>query len=600
MRPTIDLRIMALLLLLTVWSGRHLCAQSVSQEQRTDMSSVSPKHEVRAVWLTTIKNLDWPHTYAKSQQTIAKQQEELRAILDSLKRANVNTILFQTRIRGTVVYPSAYEPWDACLTGTQGRTPNYDVLQFAIEECHKRGMEIHAWLVSIPVGKWNSAGCKKLRAKYPKAIKNIKGEGYMNPERPETADHIAKICAEITENYDIDGIHLDYIRYPETWKVNISKNKARAHITEIVRKASNNVKALKPWVKMSCAPIGKYSDLDRYKSYGWNAYNKGCQDAQLWLKEGYMDMLFPMIYFDGRHYYPFIMDWKENDHGRIVAAGLGTYMLSPEERDWNLTAVERQINVARTIGLGYAHFRSRFFTDNTKGIYEHTINDLNRYPALVPAMTWEKSTRPETPRSLVVRRLKGGDELTWNEAGEINKPDTSNGLYRNNTFEKHNGDYLTYNVYASESYPIDINDPRLLIATRLMKPMLSIPGVKNTNMYYAITATDRYGNESMPITTEPAPLTSTAKSTLPNDGKTLHVSAKDETRTPFINTTYSTFDASYAIIETLQGVIIATKTYNGTSIDISDIADGVYVVKSLGRKGIVHRLGHFIIKRETE
>ena len=119
-------------------------------------SSESPKREVRAVWLTTIGGLDWPKKYANgSASSIGKQKQEFTEILDKLQKAGVNTVLLQTRIRGTVIYPSALEPWDGCLSGTPGISPGYDALAFCVEECHKRGMEIHAWVVTIPVGKWN-------------------------------------------------------------------------------------------------------------------------------------------------------------------------------------------------------------------------------------------------------------------------------------------------------------------------------------------------------------------------------------------------------------------------------------------------------------
>ena len=127
----------------------------------------SPKQEMRAVWLTTIGGIDWPHSYAQSAQSIEVQKNELRRILDQLQRVHINTILIQTRVRGTVIYPSAIEPWDGCLSGVPGRSPGYDALQFAIDECHRRGMECHAWVVTIPVGKWNTLGCRRLRAQYP-------------------------------------------------------------------------------------------------------------------------------------------------------------------------------------------------------------------------------------------------------------------------------------------------------------------------------------------------------------------------------------------------------------------------------------------------
>ena len=197
----------------------------------------SPKYEVRAVWLTTIGGIDWPHSYNGPVQ-----QQELQQILDKLKKAGINTVLIQTRVRGTTIYPSSIEPWDGCITGKPGTAPKYDPLQFCIDECHKRGMECHAWVVTIPVGKWNKQGCQQLRKKYPKLIKRIGEDGYMDPEQPQTGDYLANICSEIVKQYDVDGIHLDYIRYPETWKIKVSRPQGRAYITDIVRKINKVVK----------------------------------------------------------------------------------------------------------------------------------------------------------------------------------------------------------------------------------------------------------------------------------------------------------------------------------------------------------------------
>ena len=238
-------------------------------------SAQAPKHEVRAVWLTTLQGLDWPRTFQPEQQ-----KRDLIRILDQYQQANINTVLLQTRVRGTTIYPSAIEPWDPCFTNTPGKSPGYDPLQFCINECHKRGMECHAWIVTIPIGKANGYGCKQLRQKYPRRIIKIGEEYYMNPELSETGDYIADICREVTRRYDIDGIHLDYIRYPETWKFKYSREQGRQNITSIVRKIYRAVKGEKPWVKLSCSPIGKYDDLSRFRSNGWNAYSAVCQDAQ--------------------------------------------------------------------------------------------------------------------------------------------------------------------------------------------------------------------------------------------------------------------------------------------------------------------------------
>ncbi|MEE1288294.1 MAG: family 10 glycosylhydrolase, partial [Bacteroidaceae bacterium] len=167
-----------------------------------------PKHEVRAVWLTTIMGLDWPKTRAVSEESRKKQQEELCNILDRLQEDGINTVYLQTRTRGAVIYPSAIEPWDGALTGKYDKHPGYDPLAFAIEECHKRGMECHAWLVTIPAFKIPDAkalGKKSLYYTHPKLLYKKNGSYYMDPSMQGTADYLERLCREIVSRYDIDG-----------------------------------------------------------------------------------------------------------------------------------------------------------------------------------------------------------------------------------------------------------------------------------------------------------------------------------------------------------------------------------------------------------
>lgn len=334
------------------------------------ITKAADKEPIRAVWLTTIGGIDWPHTYSTSISSQERQKRELTDMLDRLRRVGINTILLQTRVRGTVIYPSDYEPWDACLSGKPGRSPGYDPLQFAITEAHKRGMELHAWVVTIPVGKWNNYGCKQLRQKMPTAMKKIGDEGYMNPEAYQTADYLADICAEIASRYDVDGIHLDYIRYPETWKQRVNRMEARDNITNIVRRIYGRVKAINPQIKVSCSPIGKYTNLTRYNSNGWDALNRVHQDAQGWLRMGIMDQLYPMMYFKGNNFYPFAINWKENSYGKDIVPGLGIYFLDPREGNWKLDDIKRQLYFLRSEGMGFCLFRAKYLLDNTKGIYD--------------------------------------------------------------------------------------------------------------------------------------------------------------------------------------------------------------------------------------
>lgn len=534
--------------------------------------AAQPKYEVRAVWLTTIGGIDWPHSYAGSARSIERQKDELRDILDRLQRANINTVLLQTRIRATTIYPSAYEPWDGCLSGKPGKSPGYDALKFAIDECHRRGMELHAWIVAIPVGKWNGAGCVRLRKRHPGLVRKIGDEGYLDPEKPQTAEYLADLCAEITGNYDIDGIHLDYIRYHETWPMKVSRRQGRTNITNIVRAISRRVKSIKPWVKMSCSPIGKYKDLSRFSSYGWNAYERVCQDAQAWLRDGLMDELFPMMYFRGNQFYPFALDWNEHSYGRIVAPGLGIYFMSPGEKDWPLSDITREMLTLRHYGMGHAFFRSKFFTDNVKGIYDFTAQSFNQYPALIPPMTWQSSARPSAPSGLSRRTQEDNVELlSWTPADK----DTTR---------------IMYNVYSSREYPVNTDDARNLTVVRLRKSSLIIP--HDPTRHYAVTATDRYGNESTPLqerhTNPDTPETRITDRLLKCDGKTLSLPEKG-----------SVLDAAFVTIETLQGHIVATRLYNGTVADVSSLPEGMYVLRSLGRKGVTHRLGYFVIRRRN-
>lgn len=529
-----------------------------------------PKHEVRAVWLTTIGGLDWPHSYAASGRSIEKQKQELRQILDRLQAIGINTVLLQTRIRATTIYPSAFEPWDGCLSGNPGKSPGYDALQFAIDECHKRGMELHAWVVTIPIGKWNATGCQRLRKRMPKAVVKIGDEGYMNPEKEQTATYLADFCAEIVRNYDVDGIHLDYIRYPETWKMKVSKSVGRGYITNIVKAISLRVKALKPWVKMSCSPVGKFDDLARYSSHGWNAYSIVCQDAQGWLRTGLMDALFPMMYFRGNQFFPFAIDWQENSYGRIVAPGLGIYFLSPKEKNWSLDEITRELEVLHRSGMGHTYFRSKFLTDNVKGIYDFAKNTICRYPSIVPPMTWERNTKPKKPSSIGRQAYMGNtDLLSWNAVG-------------NDTI------MISYNVYSSRTYPVDTDDARNIMMVRRRSNHIVIP--RDSARFYAVTAVDRYGNESGAVQEKVAytdyadvPITD---SFLSCDGASLQLPSKGET-----------LDADYVLIETLMGQTLNVQPYAGSTLDVSSLSDGVYVLRSLGKKGRNHRLGYFRVRR---
>ena len=553
----------------------HLAVASYSQSFYA--VNPNPKYEVRAVWLTTIGGIDWPHSYAQSERSAEKQKEELRAILDRLQKANINTVLLQTRIRATTIYPSQYEPWDGCLSGFPGKSPGYDALQFAIDECHKRGMEVHAWVVTIPVGKWNSYGCRQLRKRFPRLIKRIDQDGYMDPEATQTGCYLAEMCREIVQRYDVDGIHLDYIRYPETWKFRISKDQARGNITRIVEKIHQAVKKEKPWVKMSCSPIGKFDDLSRYWSHGWNAYTKVAQDAQAWLKDGLMDELFPMMYFRGDQFFPFAIDWKEHSYGKIIAPGLGIYFLDPKEGKWNISDITSELYHLRNIGEGHAFFRNKFLLDNHQGVYDFVTAHFNRYPALVPPMTWESNKRPQQPVTLCIEENEGTTTLRWDNSLQ----------YEDGTAIKTPSIYN--NVYASKEYPVDVHDARNLILTRTTRRQLTTR-TGNTPTYYAVTTTDGFGNES-----RAKQLNQTAvMKTTTRYGKACRLTTTGESI--ILPSSIHETDCQYIIVKNMQEQAVYITKPQNRKINIKKIKDGIYTLNCLNYRNIEHTLGTFIKK----
>lgn len=458
-----------------------------------------PKEEIRATWLTTLGGMDWPNRKANSSQGIEAQKQELIQQLDALQAAHFNTVLFQTRLRGDVIYPSAYETFAESLTGHTGKNPGYDPLQFAIEECHKRGLELHAWLVCIPIGNKRQVGLLGKNCvvkKQPKLCKQFNGSWYLDPGNPGTAEYLSQIVKEIVARYDVDGIHLDYIRYPEQGekfpdkdtyrkygKKQELKQWRRDNITHIVQRIYTEVKRLKPWVKVSSSPIGKFNDTRRYSSFGWNAYGTVYQDAQKWLNEGIQDALFPMMYFQGNHFYPFALDWKENKHERWIIPGLGIYFLHPKEQDWKIDEIIRQIYFTRRIGLdGQAYFRNKFMLNNTKGILDELKSNFYSYPAVVPPMRWTKTPSPSQPTQPSFTGQGNHIQMSWK--GVEHQP---GGIY--------------YRIYTSDTYPVDIQNARNLAITRTDSCQYTFTsGISQKGgIYWAVTAVNRFGYESAPL-----------------------------------------------------------------------------------------------------
>lgn len=460
-------------------------------------SAKIPKHEIRAVWLTTVYGLDWPHFYATNDKSIKAQKDSLCRILDKLQDANFNTVFFQTRLRGDVIYRSAIEPSAKILTGKYGRSLPYDPLSFAIEECHKRGMECHAWFVTFPVGTDKTVaeqGKQSVVKRHPKLCKKHKGEWYLDPGVPGTSDYILSLVREIVDNYDIDGIHFDYIRYPEEakkfpdqtlYKKNGKKQTLadwrRNNINKIMERIYCYVKSVKPWVQVSSAPLGKYSRIPKAPNAGWTAYESVYQDPKYWMGKGIHDMVVPMMYYKFDNFFPFLDNWVENSNGRLVVPGLGAYRTEVSEGNWELNDITDQIDYSRYYGgAGCAFFRCENILDNKKGIYDILKNEYFRYPAMLPPLNWLDSVKPNAPENLLVERIGNELKLSWSKPKE----------------EKQD---LSYTIYCSTSDSIDYESPASIISTGLRDTVVYLPvdTAKERIFNFSVSASSRYHQESI-------------------------------------------------------------------------------------------------------
>lgn len=457
-----------------------------------------PKREVRAVWLTTIYGLDWPHRPASSPAAQKAQREALCERLDRLQEANFNTVFFQVRLRGDVAYRSQIEPISSVFTGVCGKMPDYDPLAFAIEACHQRGMECHAWFVTFPLGtdkQVRELGKRSVVKRQPKLVKRHQGEWFLDPGQPGTTAYILSLVREIVEGYDIDGIHFDYIRYPEKAKSfpdqtsyrQYGKKKKREtwrreNINQLVTRIYDYVKSVKPWVQVSSASLGKYSRIPRVPQAGWTAFESVYQDPAEWFRRGKQDMIVPMMYYKHQNFFPFVDNWVENSQGRLIVPGLGAYRLRPEEGDWTLNDLTDQIDYSRYFGgAGTAFFRCENILENEKGIYNELKERYYPYPAQLPPLTWLNDSIPQAPQEIRVEYRDGEMKLSWDKpTGEAQD--------------------LTYTVYYSTTDTIDTNNPRHILATLVHGTELYLPITRDRErgFLFSVTASTRYHIESRP------------------------------------------------------------------------------------------------------
>lgn len=472
----------AVLALLSLAIFPQLLSQSVPRP-------VSPKREVRAVWITTVNGLDWPKSTTREEQ-----QGSLRDIVDKLHQAHFNTIFFQVRGRGDAIYRSRLEPWSNVLTGKLGEDPGWDPLLFILDEAHRRGMEIHAWINTFLVKSMKSetpvTSPQHVVLSHPDWLRLVDGEYWLDPGIPAVRKYLLGIVLDIVRHYDIDGIQFDFIRYPGKLFPDEKMFKAyggdrpkeewrRENINAFVRSCYEEVVKLKPLVKIGSAPIGIYSNVGNVR--GLEGYSDLFQDSRVWLREQRHDYLCPQIYWSlgdqpaDPDFSEVAADWMGQASGRQLYLGIGAY--KPEVRQ----QLPELIDVCRKLDAGgQSFFRYESVVDGLAmgGRYDYLAN--------IPPMKWKDSIPPNSPSNLHLLNIRDGVfALEWNVP-----PPAADGNVA-----------AYYDVYRSSRKPVDVGDPANIIAILPAPALRYVDTITNptaSRYYYAVSAFDRANNESKP------------------------------------------------------------------------------------------------------
>jgi len=346
--------------------------------------------EFRGAWVASVYNLDWP---SKPGLDAARQQAELRAILDRARSLGLNAILLQVRPAGDALYASKIEPWSAFLTGAQGAEPSYDPLAFAVKEAHARGIELHAWFNPFRAatnGKGSFAKNHISRVR-PEWVRPHGSLLWLDPGVPEARDYVLRVVLDVVKRYDIDGVHIDDYFYPypakgisdfadgaswKTYGVASGMSKAdwrRDNINRFVETLYKSVKAEKPAVKVGISPFGIWRPgVPATTEAQLDAYDMLYCDAKLWLERGWCDYLSPQLYWSiepAKQSFPVLLDWwrAQSKAGRPVWPGIATERIGAKRP---ASEIANQIAITRrgTDRPGHIHWNMKALMQDRGGI----------------------------------------------------------------------------------------------------------------------------------------------------------------------------------------------------------------------------------------
>ena len=471
--------------------------------------SAYPKREFRAAWIQSVNGQFRGMPTEKLKQNLIGQ-------LNSLQKAGINAIIFQVRPEADALYASRLEPWSRFLTGVQGKAPEpyWDPMQFMIDECHKRGMEFHAW-----INPYRTKTTLKSELA-PNHVYNIHPEWfvtygdqlYFDPALPESRRHICMVVSDIVSRYDVDAIHMDDYFYPYPIKGKDFPDDAsfarfgggfsnkgdwrRSNVNVLIKKLHETIREIKPWVKFGVSPFGIYrnesSDPLGSKTKGLQNYDDLYADVLLWAREGWIDYNIPQIYWHIGHpvadYETLVKWWARNTENRPLFIGQSVMntVQNADPKNPSINQLPRKMALQRayqTIG-GSCQWPASAVVENAGKYREALIAEYNKYPALPPVFDFMDNEAPAK-----VRKMKP----VWTEDGYIL-------FWTAPKYKEEMNRAVQYVVYRfNDKKKVNIDDPSHIVAiTR--DNFYKLPYEDGKTKYrYVVTALDRLHNESKSV-----------------------------------------------------------------------------------------------------
>ena len=500
MKPIMNLR--KLILLLALFLATGVGAQIQQQ-------SPYPKREFRGAWIQAVNGQFRGIPTEKLKQTLIDQ-------LNSLQGAGINAIIFQVRPEADALYASQLEPWSRFLTGVQGQAPSpyWDPMQFMIDECHKRGMEFHAWInpYRVKTSLKSELAANHLYNIHPEWFVTYNNQLYFDPALPESRRHICMVVADIVSRYDVDAIHMDDYFYPYPAKgvdfpddASFARygggftNRAdwrRSNVNILIQKIHETIRGLKPWVKFGISPFGIYrnekNDPLGSKTNGLQNYDDLYADVLLWARNGWVDYNIPQIYWQIGHpaadYETLVKWWAKNTENRPLFIGQSVMntVQNADPKNPSINQLPRKMALERayqTIG-GSCQWPASAVVENAGKYRDALMQEYHKYPALVPVFDFMDDKAPGKVRKVKKVWTEDGYMLFWTAPKAKDEMDRA-------------VQYVVYRFDGKEK--VNIDDASHIVAiTRNNFYKLPYDDGK-TKYRYVVTALDRLHNESKSV-----------------------------------------------------------------------------------------------------